>query len=119
MYQEFNKTQKVKEAKDWEEIRKHSYVESDPTAPEGYRLIKKASNTELFLGALAPAVADFAPFWMWNIQQQSQIDIMTQQMIIQRQYGYTYPTGYFQGNYMPMYTTTPSLSTAAGFNFGQ
>lgn len=116
--QEFKKTQKVKEAQDWEAIRKHSYVENDPTAPEGYRIIPKATNTEIFLGALAPAVANFAPFWMWNIQQQAQIDITTQQMIVQRQYGYTDPTGYFQGNYMPMYTNTPSLSNI-GFNFAQ
>lgn len=118
VYQEFNKTQKVKEAKDWVKIRKNNYVENDPTAPEGYRIIPKATNTEIILGALAPAVADFAPFWIWNLQQQAQVDIMTQQAMIQRQYGYTDPNGYFQGNYMPIYTTTPSLSNI-GFNFAQ
>ena len=128
---EYDKSMAAKTTQDWEKIHKNNYVISDPTSKEGYRIVPKASNTEIFLSAAAPAIANFSNFWMWNIQSQSQIDIMGQQAILQRQYAYgynygygydygynNYNFGYFPANYMQPYTGTASLSTSVGFNFG-
>jgi hypothetical protein len=114
------------EPKDWEEVHKHSYVVNDPTTKEGYRIIPKASNTSIILKSIAPEIANFSNFWMWNIQQQAQIDMLGQQAILERQYSYgyfgaynyNYGYGYFPATYMPTYNGVASLSASTGFNFG-
>jgi hypothetical protein len=119
VYQDYNEIKLIKEPKDWEAIHKKNYVISDPTNKDGYRIVPKATNTELFLGAFAPLFTSFAPFWIYNIQAGTQIEMMTQQGMMQKQamanYN-AYSSGYFNANYLPTNSTTPSLS--AGFNFG-
>jgi hypothetical protein len=116
---DFEKTQQVKESKDWAELRKNNYIVPDHTpGGEGYKLVPKQSNTSIFLGALAPAIANFSSFWMWDITQQAQIDMMGQQAILERQYNFGYFSTYNINGYFPASYYPTSLSMSTGFNFG-
>jgi hypothetical protein len=119
---EYEDTKNVREPQDWAKIHEDNYVVSDPTNPEGFRIVPKASNATLAIEALGPIFNNFVPFWISNIQSQAQINMMTQQAMATKQAQVNYNTysanGYFQPStsFLPTASSGPSLTS--GFNFG-
>lgn len=112
----------IKETAEWDEFNKKYWVEYSKTSKKGYEVYEKKSNFRILGEGLSQSVNSIYPMWFANAQVGSQIGIMTNQALYQKQMMYMYnPTSpwmaqpYFQGAYFP----STSTNFTQGFNFSK
>jgi hypothetical protein len=115
----------------WDKYHKDNYVEYDRNSPTGYTAVKKKSNLRVLGEGVLPILPNALPIWFGNYQMKNNINSLTDQAIMQKQYLYNidiynqspwmYNYNYFSyGNPFNTNTTfgTTSTSSSSGFNFG-
>lgn len=111
-----------KESKEWDDFNRKYWVQHSSTNKKGYDVYEKKSNARILGEGLSQSINNIYPIWFGNYQLNSQIDMMTNQALYQKQMLYMNSTNspwmnvpYFQGSYFP----NPSFNFmgGAGFNF--
>lgn len=126
VYRESSKIAHVKEAKEWDDFNRKYWVEYNAKTEKGYDVYEKKSNARIFGEGLSQSINKVFPIWMNNFQLNSQIDMMTNQALYQKQIMYmNSPTSpwmvapYFQGNYFATAGSSTSVLGTQGFNFSK
>lgn len=114
----------------WEKYHEENYVEYNKNSPTGYSAVKKKSNWRVFGEGVLPILPNALPIWFGNYQMKNNIDYLTDQALMQKQYlhnvdiynssPWMYNYNYFSyGNPFATNTSLPgTTSNSAGFNFG-
>ncbi len=115
----------------WEKYHEDNYVEYNRNSPTGYTASKKKSNWRVFGEGVLPILPNALPIWFGNYQMKNNIDYLTDQALMQKQYlhnvdiynssPWMYNYNYFSyGNPFATGTTLPTgtTSNSTGFNFG-
>lgn len=120
--------------KKWEKFNNEHYVEYNSKSPNGYSAVKKKSNWRVIGDGVLPIIPNALPMWLGNFQMKSNINLLTSQGIMQKQYlhnvgvynqsPWLYNYNYFgYGNPFSAGSTTlpgtTGLGGSSGFNFGQ
>lgn len=125
--------EKKENEKKWEDMNRDYWLKADPSG-KGYIRTKKKTTWELVGEGIKPVLPGLVPMWMANYQMKSQINMMTQQALAEKQYYhnidiynqnpwmFSYP--YFQGNYFQLFGSPfsptalpPTTTTNTGYNF--
>lgn len=123
VYRESNLIANQKESQEWDDFNKKYWVEYSKTSKKGYEVYEKKSNARILGEGLSQSINKIYPAWLMNYQLNSQIDMMTNQALYQKQMMYMYnPTSpwmnmpYFQGSYYP---SGNANTMSQGFNFSK
>lgn len=123
VYRESNLIANQKDSQEWDDFNKKYWVEYSKTSKKGYEVYEKKSNARILGEGLSQSINKIYPAWLMNYQLNSQIDMMTNQALYQKQMMYMYnPTSpwmnmpYFQGSYYPSGNANTMTS---GFNFSK
>lgn len=122
---EYNKIKSFKDADEWDEYQRKYWVDKTPNPENGkdYTAVEKKSNWRILGEGLVQsrALNQGIGIWIADMQLQSQIDMMTQQALFQKQLMYmNNPNSPWMINYPYFPSMGPSIPNAAGgFNFGQ
>lgn len=122
----------------WEKYHEDNYVEYNSKSPTGYSAVKKKSNWRVLGEGVLPILPNALPIWFGNYQMKNNIETMTDQALMQKQYlhnvdiynssPWMYNYNYFSyGGYGNPFTTSTSTSLglgtstttgSTGFDFG-
>lgn len=125
--------------KRWDDLNRDYWIKKDSNAKDGFIKTEKKKTWELIGEGLKPSLTSIVPVWFNNYQMKSNINMLTQQALAEKQYNHTidiynqnpWMYGYpftFQSNFFPIYnpysttdvfgtSTTGTTSTANGYNF--
>lgn len=125
------------EEKKWQDLNKEYWIRKDSKAKDGFVRTKKMKTWELIGEGIKPVVPSIVPIWFANHQMKSNINMLTQQALEEKQFNhtidiynqnpwmYSYPF-LFQQNAFPIYSNpfsgtfqnqTTTLNPS-GYNFG-